>query len=53
MYSEGKAILTVTQGSEYKNIEIINLEFIEEPEEYVQQAVAHRYQTIKRKSELA
>lgn len=53
MYSDGKAVLTVTQGSQYKNIDIINLEFIEEPEEYVQQTVAHRYHTLKRQTELS
>lgn len=53
MYSDGKAQLTITQGSEYKNVDIINLEFHEQLEEYVQQTVAHRYHTIKRRTELA
>ncbi len=50
MYTDGKSILTVTQDSEYKNIDVFVLELNQTDEDKVSQYVTYRYHTMKRRA---
>ena len=51
MGSDGKAKFTLNQSSQYKNIEIITIDFSPENEENVEEKISFKYGQLRKKVE--
>ena len=50
--SDGKTNLSITQTSEFKNIEVINFDLVQENDDNMQEKISHKYRNLKKKINL-
>lgn len=48
IYSDGKSRLSLTYTSQFKNIEIINIDFNQENDEQLEEIIKFKYESLRR-----